>query len=93
MTADVATLRTAHYASRLIYWHRHSYGGYGYGHHGFGLTSGWLTHTILSSVIHGIIYSVIFRVMRHIGLGPSLLLGVLVIGVIWLAVRRREARY
>ena len=44
--------------------------GYGYGYsHAVG--GGWLTHMIVSSMIHAMIYSVIFRLLDHLSLGQA----------------------
>ena len=75
-----------------IAWH-HGYGyapsGYGV-HHAFGGGS-WIAHMVVSSVIHGLIYSIIFRVLRHMSLGEIVLLAVLVIGGLYLWSRNRSA--
>jgi hypothetical protein len=74
----------------LHYGLRHSYGlhpGYGYGH-----GSGWITHMIISSVIHGMIYSVIFRILSHLSLSEAVLLVVVVIALIYAANRNRGYR-
>lgn len=63
----------------------------GFGHHYFpgGGGGGWLTHMIISSVVHGLIYGAIFRLFRHLSLGEILLLVVLVIGGIYMWNRNR----
>ncbi|MGI4799737.1 MAG: hypothetical protein ACRYG8_37990 [Janthinobacterium lividum] len=64
-------------------WVHRGYGyapSYGY-HHTYG--GSWVGHMIVSSVIHGLIYSVIFRVLRGMSLSEVVLLAVLVIGGIW----------
>lgn len=63
----------------------------GFGHHYFpgGGSGGWLTHMIISSVVHGLIYGAIFRLFRHLSLGEILLLVVLVIGGIYVWNRNR----
>ena len=76
-----------------VSWMHRGYGfapSYGY-HHGFGGGS-WVGHMVLSSVIHGLIYSVIFRVLGHMSLGEIVLLAVLVIGGIYLWNRDRVPR-
>jgi len=72
--------------------------GYGYqpgfGHHYFpgGGGGGWLTHMIISSVVHGLIYGAIFRLLRHLSLAEIVLLVVLVIGGIYAWNRNRYNR-
>ena len=73
-------------------WHR-SYGyapSYGY-HHAFGGGS-WIGHMVVSSVIHGLIYGVIFRVLSHLSLSEMVLLAVLVIGGLYVWNRDRGYR-
>ena len=65
-------------------WIHRSYGGApGFGMHGFGMHhfqgGGWITHMVIASVIHGLIYGLIFRVLSHLSLGESVVLVVLVI--------------
>ncbi|MGI4745293.1 MAG: hypothetical protein ACRYGI_06490 [Janthinobacterium lividum] len=70
--------------------------GYGYqpgfGHHFPGGGGGWLTHMIVSSVVHGLIYGAIFRLLRHLSLSEIVLLVVLVIGGIYVWNRNRYNR-
>ena len=65
-------------------------------HHGTGLhqTMGsWLGHTIVSAVIHGLIYGAVFRLMRGMSIDEALLVAILGIAVVgggwWLWSRRR----
>ncbi len=73
---------------------RHAYGyaspGYGY-HHGFG-GGGWIGHMVVSSIVHGLVYGVIFRLLSHLGLGGTVLLAVLVIGGLVMWNRNRSYR-
>lgn len=74
-------------------WTHRSYGyapSYGY-HHAYGGGS-WVGHMVVSSVIHGLVYSVIFRVLRHMSLSEVVLLVVLVIGGIWWWQRNQGVR-
>ena len=51
-----------------------------------GYHSSWLAHTIVSAVIHGLIYGAIFHLMRGMGIGEVLLVavvGVAVVGFGW----------
>ena len=76
---------------QLAAWVHRGYGyapSYGY-HHSFGGGGSWVGHMVLSSVIHGLIYSVIFRALAHLSLGEVVLLAVLVIGGIYLWNRDR----
>jgi hypothetical protein len=54
---------------------------YGYG----GGWIDWIAHMLVSSVIHALIYSVIFRVMRDLTLPEAIVLaaGVIAVLVIW----------
>ena len=74
---------------------RHAYGyaspGYGY-HHGFGGGGGWIGHMVVSSIVHGLIYGVIFRLLSHLSLGEMVLLAVLVIGGLYMWNRNRSYR-
>ena len=65
--------------------------GYGF-HHGMAHGSGWITQMIISSVIHGLIYSVIFRALRHLSLGEVVLIAAVVIALIYSA-RRSPRRW
>lgn len=73
-------------------------------HHGYGYQpgflhhfpggggGGWLTHMIISSVVHGLIYGAIFRLLRHLSLTEIVLLVVLVIGGIYVWNQNRYNR-
>ena len=75
-----------------IAWMHHGYGGAsGYGMHHF-QGGGWITHMVISSVVHGLIYGMIFRVLRHLSLGEIVLLVVLVIGGLYVWNRNRTYR-
>ena len=47
---------------------------------------------VVSSIVHGLIYGIIFRVLRHMSLGEIVLLAVLVIGGLYLWNRNRDAQ-
>jgi hypothetical protein len=70
--------------------------GYGSASSGFGMHhvhgGSWVGHMIVSSIIHGLIYSVIFRVLRHLSLSEVVLLAVIVIGGIYMWNRNRGYR-
>ena len=58
---------------------------YHYGYHAHTAGS-WLGHTIVSAVIHGLIYGAIFHVMRGMGISEIILItvaGVAVVGCGW----------
>jgi hypothetical protein len=65
------------------------YHGFGY-HHGFG--GDWITHMVISSVIHAMVYEVIFRLLRHLSLGEIVCLAVAVIAVLYSWNRNRPYR-
>lgn len=44
-----------------------------------------LTHIILSSIVHGLIYDVIYKTERHLGLNASILAAVIGIALVALA--------
>jgi hypothetical protein len=61
---------------------------YGYG----GGWTDWIAHTLVSAVIHGLIYSVIFRLMRDLTLPQAIVLAVVVIAVLFAWGRSRDRR-
>jgi hypothetical protein len=67
--------------------HVHSY-GYGQG----GGWSDWIAHTVLSSVIHAMIYRVVFQLMHRLTLGEVVLLVVIVLAVLVAWGRSRDRR-
>ena len=69
-----------------IAWMHHAYGYHDYG------GGSWITHMVVSSIIHGLIYSVIFRVLRHLSLSEIILLAVVVIGLLYAWNRNRSYR-
>lgn len=38
---------------------------------------------VVSSIVHGLVYDVIFKATRHLGLGPTILVAVVGIGAVW----------
>ena len=74
-----------HRLNHLVYYH------HGYGGHGFGSGS-WITHMVVSSIVHGLIYGAIFRVLRHLSLGEIVLLAVVVIWMLYAWNRNRGYR-
>lgn len=90
--------------SSLIHLTRYGYSGFSSGYHpayaahyGYGyshaLGGGWLTHVIVSSIIHGLIYSVIFRLLGHLSLGEAIVLVVVVIAVLYSLSRSNARRW
>lgn len=67
-----------------------SFLAYAYAHTG---TSTWLAHMVVSSLVHALIYGVIFKLIHSLGLGGGLLLAMTVIGGIWLVMRQRPPRW
>lgn len=74
----------------LIMWH-HAYSGHHFAvyhdatYHGEGLhpaMGSWLGHSIVSAVIHGLIYGAIFHMMRGMSAGEALLVAILGIAVV-----------
>ena len=68
-----------------------------YTHHAYYHATGghwWLGHTIVSAVIHGLIYGAIFHIMRGMGIGEVLLVAVVGVAVVgggwWLWSRYRR---
>ncbi len=64
MTCGLDDLATATGHLGLLAYH-HAFGG--------GMTD-WLAHVVVSSVVHGLIYSFIFRLMHQLTLGQAALL-------------------
>ena len=62
-------------------------------HHAFGggMTD-WLTHVVVSSVIHSLIYGFVFRLMHQLTLGQAALLVVVVRAVLFMWSRARDRR-
>ena len=52
-------------------------------HHSFG--GGDLGHMVVSSVVHGVIYDVIWKAMRGLGLTGSVIVAGVVVGLVWIA--------
>jgi hypothetical protein len=77
------------YSDHPSFGYHPSYASYGY-HHALG--GGWIAHMILSSMIHAMIYSVIFRLLGHLSLGEDICLVVAVIALIYSWNRNRSYR-
>lgn len=71
-------------------WHHAIYAHHAY--HAVSPEGHWLAHTIISSLIHGLIYGAIFHLMRGMGIGEVLLIavfGIVLIGGGWWLWNRR----
>lgn len=49
-----------------------------------------LGHTLVSSLVHGLIYGVIFKLFHNSSLLLAMMIAVLAIGVLWSAFGRRK---
>jgi Flp pilus assembly protein TadB len=67
----------------LAYRHAYGYGG--------GWTD-WIAHTALSSVIHALIYGLVFKLMHRLTLGEAVVLVVAVLVVVFMWSRSRNRR-
>ncbi len=80
---------TTDYAIHHYLADHHYYASHAVADHG-----GWLAHTIVGGIIHGLIYGAIFRLFRDMSLGEVLFIAVigviLVGGGYWLWNRSRE---
>lgn len=64
-------------------------------HHGFGFggTTDWLTHLVLSALVHAMVYDLIFRMLRHLTLGEeAVLVGIVLAGILMWG-RGRDRRF
>ncbi len=64
-------------------------------HHGYGYGGGWsnwIAHVAVSSLIHALIYGVVFKLMHQLTLGEAVVLAVVVIGCIVMWGRSRDRR-
>ena len=62
-------------------------------HHYGGGWSNWIAHTALSAIIHGLIYSVVFRLMHRLTLGEAVVLVGFVLVVLFFWGRLRDRRW
>jgi hypothetical protein len=65
--------------------YRHAY-GYGGG------AVDWITHMVVSSVVHAMIYRLVFRVMHQLTLGEAVVLVVIVLAAVFMWGRSRDRR-
>jgi len=73
-------------------WHHAVYAHHAY-YHAASPEGHWLAHTIISALIHGLIYGAIFHLMRGMSIGEVLLvavLGVVLVGGGWWLWSRRN---
>lgn len=61
-------------------------------HYGYGGWTDWLGHTVISALVHGLIYSLIFRVMHQLTLAQGAVLVGIVLIVLFLWSRSRDRR-
>ncbi len=64
-------------------------------HHGFGFggATDWLTHMVLSAVVHALVYGFIFRLLRHLTFGQeAVLVGLVLVGILMWG-RGRDRRF
>ena len=61
-------------------------------HYGHGHWSSWLAHVTLSSVVHALVYSVVFRLMHRLTLGEAVILVAVVLGGLFMWSRTRDPR-
>ncbi len=52
----------------------------------------WLVHVLISSVVYGLVWSLILRLVSHLGTGELVLLAAVVIGGLFLWARSRDRR-
>ena len=61
-------------------------------HHGYGGWTDWIAHVAVSSLIHAVIYSTVFRLMHRITLSEAIVLAAVVLGCIVMWGRSRDRR-
>jgi hypothetical protein len=65
----------------FLAYHSHSYGG-GWGN--------WLAHVTVSSLVHSLIYGLVFKMMHRLTMGEAVVLAVVVIGCVFFWGRSRD---
>lgn len=64
-----------------------------YYHHGYGGGwTDWMAHVAISSMIHALIYGVVFRLMHQLTLGEAVVLVAVVLGCLFMRGRARDRR-
>jgi membrane protease YdiL (CAAX protease family) len=70
-----------------MFTHHMMYGYHGYhGYHGYGPATDWLTHIVLSSVIHALIYGL----MHELTLGQAAVLVIVILVLCFAYARSRD---
>lgn len=59
-------------------------------HFGGGGATDWIVHMVVGSIINGLIWSVMFRLVSHLTLNQAVVLVVVVVGALFLWARSRE---
>ena len=59
--------------------------------HGSGWTD-WITHHVVSAIIHSAIYGLMFKLMHRLSLGEAMVLVVVIVGLLFLWARSRDGR-
>ena len=75
---------------QLVYFHHAYQPGFGF-HHGYGGGS-WIANMVMSALVHSLIYSLVFRVMRHLTLPEVILLVGAGLVFVFMWSRSRERR-
>lgn len=57
---------------------------------GYSSGMGWFGTQVVSSLIHGVIYGVIFKVFHQLGLVPSLIVGAVALGGAYIYYKKRN---
>jgi hypothetical protein len=60
-------------------------------HHAYGWTD-WLAQVAVSSLVHALIYSLVFRLMHHLTPAQAAVLVVVVLGCLFMWTRSRDKR-
>lgn len=50
---------------------------------------GWFGQRFVSALIHGVIYGIIFKIFRSLGLVPSIIVGAVILGGAYLYYKRK----
>jgi hypothetical protein len=52
-----------------------------------------IAHLIATTIVKGVIYSIIYKIVRQLSLPEDIILGVVVIAIAWLTMGRSVRRY